>query len=101
MVLMHGPGLVAKLDDTWNEPFEVIAKLYPMTNLLAIPRRCSFCFSFCGSVSSVIEQWRSTRIIHFFHLLLMLYTTQINTVLMDTTLPYLIAIIDCTLYIYI
>ena len=49
MVLMNVPGLVAKLEDAWNEPFEMIAKLSPMTYLLAIPRRCTFCFSFCNS----------------------------------------------------
>ena len=41
MVLMCVPGLVGKLDDSWNGPFKVVDKLFPVTYQLDIPGRRS------------------------------------------------------------
>ena len=40
-VVMRVPGLVGKLDDSWDGPYEVIAKISPVTYQLAIPGRGS------------------------------------------------------------
>ena len=36
MVLMRVPGLVGKLDDSWDGPYEVVDKISPVTYQLAI-----------------------------------------------------------------
>ncbi len=37
MVLMRVPGLVGKLDDSWDGPYKVVDKISPVTYQLAIP----------------------------------------------------------------
>ena len=39
MVLMLVPGLTAKLEDSWDDPYEVLDKTSPVNYLLAIPGR--------------------------------------------------------------
>ena len=41
MVLMIVPGLVGKLDDSWDGPYEVVDKISPVPYQLAIPGRGS------------------------------------------------------------
>ena len=36
---MRVPGLTGKLDDSWEGPYEVVDKISPVNNQLAIPER--------------------------------------------------------------
>ena len=51
MVLMRVPGLVGKLDDSWNGLYEVVDKISPVTYQLAIPGKAishKWCISPCS-----------------------------------------------------
>ena len=39
MVLMRIPQLQAKLQDTWDGPFEVLSQVSPVTYVIAVPNR--------------------------------------------------------------